>query len=174
MPSLLGLMPQAVSQPGHVAIYAQVTDPLPVSATDPLFLVVPDWTTDFSYEFPTWPRLYGTTLPALGAGAVIIVDSRGDRRCVWWEGVYGPVTRGTLGIARGTASISFSASTTSTTATVTHGLGSTPTSIVATISGTPQVVVVSSSAAGSTTFQLSGVSASSITATIALDWVAVL
>ncbi len=86
MPSLLNFVPHAVGQPSAQIVYAEVTTPAPASFEDPLFVVMPDWSVEFPIEITDWLAAHGNTLPLPGNAAVLVVDTRGNTRCVWWDG----------------------------------------------------------------------------------------
>lgn len=91
-PNLLSLLPAAVSQGQAKIIYAEVTTPAPTTFADTLFVILPDWSSDFPLAIAGWNAAHGQTLPAPGAAALLIVDSRGLTRCVWWDGLTGAPT----------------------------------------------------------------------------------
>lgn len=99
--------------------------------------------------------------PALAVGTVLQLAATGTTRKV----------------AFGTASVSYSASNTSSTATVTHGLGTTPSVVVAIQSndGDGRIASVGVSSIGSTTFVLQARdwAGSTVTKTSTLYWVAI-
>jgi hypothetical protein len=84
MASPLNLLTQSVTQGQAKIIYAQVTTPLPTSFESKLYVVMPDWTTTIPVAIDDWPAVNGSNLPALNNDALLIIDSRGNRRCVWW------------------------------------------------------------------------------------------
>ena len=52
-----------------------------------MYITKPDWSND--YAFPVaWGQIHGATLPLPGAACLLIRDSRGYVRCVWWDGAY--------------------------------------------------------------------------------------
>lgn len=85
-PSLLNFLPNAVSQNGARIFYAEVTTPAPETFTDPLQVVLPDWSNDIPITITDWPAVHGSTLPSPGDAALLIADSRGFSRCVWLAG----------------------------------------------------------------------------------------
>lgn len=88
MPSLLNLLPNAVSQAQGQIVYGQVIAPVPTDFTHPLNVVMPDWSVEFSFVFATWPKANGVTLPAVGDDVLLVTDNRGERRVVWWGGTW--------------------------------------------------------------------------------------
>ena len=86
MPNPLVLLTPAIAQEHDRIIYGEVVAPAPPLATSPLFISMPDWSADYYFEVPTWPMVHGAALPAVGAAVVLVRDSRGFLRCVWWDG----------------------------------------------------------------------------------------
>lgn len=187
----LNLVPAAVGQGRPQIIPAVVAPntsrtPLPTSFTDPLFVVNPADDTVF-WEIADWTVDHGGTLPEAGAAAALFYDSAGALRCVWWDGVYTApdppagtllelaVTGTGRKIAFGTVSVAFAASPSSSTATITHGLGTTPAVVLATMRGLgPGVAVYPvTGSVGATTFQVQGEATAAITATVTIDWLAI-
>lgn len=70
-------------------VYGQVTAPAPTSFNDPLYVVVPDWSTDFYYTCTHFPAIHGLTLPAVGNDVEVSFDNRHNPRCTWWDGLFG-------------------------------------------------------------------------------------
>ncbi len=93
MPNPLAILPNAVSQSQPQVIYGEVSSvlPAPSSFGAPLYVTRPGWDAGagFFWTFTDWPACHGSTLPAQGAACVLVVDTSGALRCVWWDGVYG-------------------------------------------------------------------------------------
>src|SRR6516164_1129459 len=88
MPNPLNLLSNAVSQRGPTQVYGEIVDPLPSTFDDPLFVVMPSWTTAHAFELDHWPKCHGTALPAAGAECLLHWDSENNLRCTWWAGAY--------------------------------------------------------------------------------------
>lgn len=87
MPNPFVLLPNAVSQQQPQIIYAQVStaQPAPASFTDPLYVIRPAWNPTYYWSITDWPACHGSTLPAQGAACVLVQDTTGALRCVWWD-----------------------------------------------------------------------------------------
>lgn len=86
-PSLLNLLPAAVGQSGPVIIHAEVGIPAPTAFTDPLYVILPDWSVDIPLTITDWPAAHGDTLPLVGDTVDVLVNNRGEYRCVGWTGL---------------------------------------------------------------------------------------
>lgn len=88
--SFLNLAPHAVDQPRPNIIYAQVSShqPAPTGFDDPLHVIFPQWRTDVYQIIDGFPAIHGNSLPEHGAEVVLIRDSTGTLRCVWWSGTH--------------------------------------------------------------------------------------
>ena len=89
MPNPLAILPNAVSQSQPQVIYGEVSSvlPAPSSFGAPLYVTRPGWDAGagFFWTFTDWPACHGSTLPAQGAACVLVVDTSGALRCVWWD-----------------------------------------------------------------------------------------
>jgi hypothetical protein len=83
-----------------------------------------------------------------------------------------------LGITRSNVTLTWSGGITSATATITHGLGAAPTAIVfsplQTIGGGPITAYVVTGSVNSTTFEVAGVYATTLSGSIVFAWIAIL
>ncbi len=84
--SVYSLIPGVLGRDQERILYAEVTTPAPTAFSDPLWIILPDWATDWPIQILHWPACHGNALPLPGAAALLIDDSRGVRRCVWWDG----------------------------------------------------------------------------------------
>lgn len=86
-------IPRLLGQGQAQRFYAEVTAPAPGSQTAPMYIVIPDYSTDHSFTVTgPWPVIYGGTLPRVGDPVMIEMDNRGNARCTWWGGTFTPFT----------------------------------------------------------------------------------
>lgn len=79
----MNLVQSASASPRVTLAYAEVTTPLPLAFSDPLYVVMPDWSIDFSFAFSDWAPTHMITLPEAGDPALLARDSRGVQRLAW-------------------------------------------------------------------------------------------
>lgn len=89
MTSALNLALPAVGRAGEKIILTTLStvQPAPSSFTDPLY-VVPPWSPNIFWQIDDWAPIHGAALPQPGTACVLIEDDYGNRRCVWWAGLY--------------------------------------------------------------------------------------
>jgi hypothetical protein len=61
----------------------------PKSFSDPLWVIVPGYSTETPYKCE-WAALHGKTLPAQGARVVVDIDDNDVPTAVFWSGEYTP------------------------------------------------------------------------------------
>lgn len=86
-PNVLQLLPNALSQPKTQILFARVSanQPLPLAASDPLYVVIPDIDNDLYWKIhPGFWAPNGTALPAASAQCLLIYDNRQNLWCVQW------------------------------------------------------------------------------------------
>lgn len=88
--SYLNFLPNAASQTQQTISFGMVDPrmPAPTSFDDPLYVIQPDWSSDYFFIINGWPAIHGVTLPAQGAEVLMIKDPRMNWRVVWWDGSY--------------------------------------------------------------------------------------
>jgi hypothetical protein len=59
--------------------------PAPASFTDPLYVVLPDFSPDHS-EPARWAPLWGLALPEQGVDVLVALDDSRRPYAVWWDG----------------------------------------------------------------------------------------
>jgi len=64
--------------------------PAPSHYDDPLFVVLPSFSSDISFQCEHWPKIHGSTFPAPGAETLICFDDAHTPHCIWWDGLYTP------------------------------------------------------------------------------------
>lgn len=85
--NLLGEKAHAPGQPQIVHARVSTLQPAPGTFNTPMFIVL-DHDPNTAYRIVNWPMIHGGTLPALGADVLVIIDDLGNKRVVWWDGVY--------------------------------------------------------------------------------------
>ncbi len=75
-----------------IAVYGHVSygQPAPAGYDDVLYVVLPDFSSDINFVCEHWPKIHGATFPAAGADVLVVADNQGNRRCVWWAGMFTP------------------------------------------------------------------------------------
>jgi len=73
---------------GIVAGYVSSVRPAPRSFDDPVWVVVPEYSTERPFGPCAWPAIHGNTLPAAGASAWIAFDTEGAPLVISWEGTH--------------------------------------------------------------------------------------
>lgn len=87
MPSVLNMLPNAVSQQADQVFSGTVSSkkPSPSHPADPLYIQV-DWNSTTLIEITNWPLLHGSTMPQPGDDVLLIEDDQRYLRCIWWSG----------------------------------------------------------------------------------------
>lgn len=68
--------------------YVSRVKPAPKAFSEPLWVIVPEYSTDSPYKCSRWGAIHGKTLPAQGAACVVAMGSDGIPTVVWWAGEY--------------------------------------------------------------------------------------
>lgn len=66
--------------------YVSRSKPAPASFADPLWVIIPSYSTEAPYRCLQWGAIHGATLPAQGAAAVVLMDNEGVPTVAWWAG----------------------------------------------------------------------------------------
>lgn len=74
---------------------------LPSSFSDPLHVLVPNWSVNEYFTITDWPACHGSTLPSGGAAVVLVRDDQNNLICVWWDNEANPVAFAPSGPAGG-------------------------------------------------------------------------
>jgi hypothetical protein len=67
-----------------VAGYVSNQKPAPTHFTDQLWVVLPDFSPDFSQPV-RWAQLHGAQFPAQGAAVLVAFDDQAQPHAVWWD-----------------------------------------------------------------------------------------
>lgn len=86
--ALMGGRPTGSRQQQILSGYVSLAKPAPVSASDPVWVVIPAHSSEASIPL-AWPQVHGSTLPASGDAVLLGYDENYTPYVVWWAGVYG-------------------------------------------------------------------------------------
>lgn len=78
--------PSSVPPPQLVSGYVSTSRPAPAAFGDPAYVVVPEFSLDYSYGPCKWGEIHGASLPQQGADVLLAFDHRGTPIVVWWDG----------------------------------------------------------------------------------------
>lgn len=68
--------------------YVSLNKPVPASFSDPLWVIVPSYSTEAPYRCVQWGAIHGAQLPAAGAACQVTMSPEGIPTVVWWSGEY--------------------------------------------------------------------------------------
>lgn len=80
--------PGRPEHPPVVEGYVSRSKPAPAAFSDPLWVIIPGYSTESPYPCTEWVACHGKTLPAQGARAVVTFGEEGVPTVVFWAGVY--------------------------------------------------------------------------------------
>ena len=66
--------------------YVSTVQPAPTGFDEPLYVIVPEYSTTVPFGPCEWGAIHGATLPKQGAKVVMVFDEREVPVIVWWEG----------------------------------------------------------------------------------------
>ena len=66
--------------------YISTTHAAPVGFDEPVYVIVPEHSTQVPLGPCHWGAIHGATLPKQGAACVVVFDEREVPVIVWWEG----------------------------------------------------------------------------------------
>lgn len=85
---LLASTGDPIEQPVLVRGYVSTVRPAPISFSEPVWVIVPGYSTDRPLGPCEWPAIHGASLPLQGAECVVGFDDQHKPTLVWWSGAY--------------------------------------------------------------------------------------
>lgn len=83
---LLASTGDPIEQPVLVRGYVSTIRPAPLSFSEPVWVIVPGYSTDRPLGPCEWPAIHGSSLPLQGAECVVGFDDQHKPTLVWWAG----------------------------------------------------------------------------------------
>jgi hypothetical protein len=77
-----------LEHPPVTAGYVSRSKPAPKAFSDPLWVILPSYSTDSPYRCMQWVAAKGKTLPAQGAAVTVLMDTDEVPTVVWFAGEY--------------------------------------------------------------------------------------
>src|ERR1700674_4585358 len=75
-----------VDQPPTSEGYVSTARPAPVGFEDPVWVILPEHSTERPVGPLAWPAIHGNTLPTQGTRVTVIFDGEQVPKLVWWDG----------------------------------------------------------------------------------------
>jgi hypothetical protein len=78
--------PGVIEQPPVESGYVSTARAAPTSFEDPIYVILPEHSTDRPIGPLVWPAIHGSALPQQGAPVTVVFDGEDVPHVVWWEG----------------------------------------------------------------------------------------